>query len=68
VEEEEGDNDAAAQVDGNDGVDNEDSFVIVYDVRIDFDVKIGLGVKIGIDEKTDRDEMVDVDVKYKVGA
>lgn len=65
--EEEGDNDAVAQVDGNDGVDIEDGFVIEYDVRIDFDVRIGLGVKIGI-EMTDRDEMIDADVKNKVGA
>ena len=56
MEEEEDDNDAAAQVDGDDGVD------IEYDVRIDFDARIGLG------EKTDRDEMVGVDVKNKVGA
>jgi hypothetical protein len=65
--EEEGDNDAAAQVDGNDGDDIEDDFVIEYDVRVDFDVRVALGVKIGIDEKTDRDEMVVVDVKNKVG-
>ena len=62
VEEEEGDNDAAAQVDGNDGDDIGDSFVIQYDVRI------GLGVKIGIDEKTDHDEKVDADVQNRVGA
>lgn len=67
VEEEEGDNDAAAQVDENVGGDIEDDFVIEYDVRIDLDVRI-LGVKIGIDENTDRDEMVDVDVKNKVDA
>ena len=66
-EEAEGDSDATAQVDGNDGVDIENDFVIAYDVRIEFDVRI-LGVKIGIDEMTDRDEMVDVDVKNKVGA
>lgn len=59
---EEGDNDAAAQVDGDDDVDIEDGFVIEYDVRI------GLDVKIGLDEKTDRDEIVDVDVRNKVGA
>ena len=66
-EEEEGDNDATAQVDENDdGVDIEDDFVNEYDVKIDFDVKIGLGVKVGLDdEKTDRDEMVDADVKNK---
>lgn len=62
--EEEGDNDAAAQVVGNDGEDIEDDFVIEYDVKIGFDVKIALGVEIGIDEKTDRDE---IDVKNKVG-
>jgi hypothetical protein len=68
VVEEEGDNDAAAQVDENDdGVDIEDGFVNEYDVRIDFGVKIGPGVKIGIGEKTDRDEMVDVVVKNIVG-
>jgi hypothetical protein len=66
----EGDSDAAALIDGNDGFDIEDGFVIdvEYDVTIDFDVSIALGVKIGFDEKTDHDELVVVDVENEAGA